>query len=111
MRIERHQGNTKRIRRKVVDKDTGEAIDVTGHIFVLTVNSDEDPLNTDNQQFAITAIHENSVAGLIYFPYTSTEADIATGTYYYDIEWTDQNTETETLEDGTYVVCARINQT
>ena len=110
MRIERAQGNTKRIRRRVVDEDTGNALDVTGHTFTLTVNSDQAPTDVTNEQFQVVATLEDPANGLIYFPYTASEADIAVGTYYYDIEWIDSNTETETLEDGTYVVCTRINQ-
>lgn len=109
MRIERHQGNSKRIRRQVVDS-AGAAVNVTGNTFVLTVNSDNNPTDLLTQMFQVTATLENALTGLIYFLITGPNAATAVGNYYYDIQWTDANGETETLEKGEYVICARINQ-
>ena len=109
MRIERFVGNTKRIRRQVVD-GSGTAIDVTGHTFVLTVNRENDPVDTDEQLFQITATLETPASGLIYFIISPTNAAHSPSTYFYDILWTDNLGETQTLEKGEYVVCAKINQ-
>ena len=100
MLIERYRGDTKRIRRQVVDKDLGTPIDVTWNSFKLTVSATDCPEDTTDQIFAIDATVEGGADGLIHFLITQAIADTPVGTYYYDIAWTDANNEVETLEKG-----------
>ena len=73
----------------VVQDSAGVAVDVTGFSFKLTVNSEKDPASTTNQQFTIVGALVDATAGKISFSPTTTDTDIAPGTYFYDIEQTD----------------------
>ena len=37
-------------------QENGAAVDVTGYSFIFTVNTERNPVNTDNEQFLVSAI-------------------------------------------------------
>lgn len=109
MRIERFRGDTKRIRRQVVNGETGEPIDITGHSFKMTLNSDDCPEDTTDEVFSINAQIEDATKGLIYFPFTETHADNL-GEFFFDIAWTDSVGEIQTLEKGAIIFIQDIGK-
>ena len=69
---------------------TGAVIDVSGSTFVLTVNSEKNPLLTTNEQFAIVGTQPGGgTDGVVSFEPAALDTDIDTTLkYYYDIEET-----------------------
>lgn len=95
MTIERYRGDTKRIVYTVKDVD-GIPIDVTGWSFLFTVNTERNPTDSTSQVAQIPATIDDAVNGRIHFPFSG--VTIGAGSYHYDIQATDGNGETETLE-------------
>jgi hypothetical protein len=88
----------------------GIAIDVSGFSFKLTVNSEKDPANTDNQQFTIAGVLVDAVNGQISFAPTITDTDIAPDTYFYDIEQIDAGGGKATLIIGKCLIVQDITK-
>lgn len=95
MTIERYRGDTKRLAYTIKDS-FGAAINVTGWSFLMTINAECNPDDTANQQAQITGVIDDAAAGKIYFPFSGVSLD--PGTYYFDVQVSDGNAETETLE-------------
>jgi hypothetical protein len=74
----------------VKSKSTNLAIDLTGYVFKLTVNSEKDPIDITHQVFQVTGVVDlDQVANKGKVSFTPTSADTATvGKFYYDIQWT-----------------------
>ena len=73
----------------IVQTSAGVAVNITGFTFKLTVNSDKAPTNQDNEQFSLTGSITDATNGKVAFSPSSVNTDITPGTYYYDIEQTD----------------------
>ncbi len=73
------------------------AIDITGFTFKLTVNSEKEPTNQDNEQFTIVGVITDAPGGLVAFSPTSVDTDITPGTYYYDVEQINTDSAKKTL--------------
>ncbi len=67
----------------------GVAIDITGFTFKLTVNLDKAPTNQANEQFSVVGVITDATAGKFAFSPSTSDTDIAPGTYFYDIELID----------------------
>lgn len=68
----------------------GSPVNISGATFTLTVDSQsapDDPSTT--AQFTITGSIEDAPNGLVSFTPNSSQADLAAGTYYYDIKYVD----------------------
>ncbi len=81
----------------IVQDSDGVAINITGFSFKLTVNSEKDPLTTDNQQFTVVGALTDAANGKVAFSPTAANTDIAPATYFYDIEQTDTGAAISTL--------------
>ncbi len=103
MKIERKRGDTRPIRRQIKSKATGNAIDVTGWSFVLTVNTDRYPEDDTNEVFQITGTLQAPTDGIVYFS-PSTEQAAEVGDFYFDIQATDDTGKVETIEHDIYQV-------
>lgn len=81
----------------VIQDSSGVAIDITGFSFKLTVNSDKAPSDQTNEQFTVIGVLTDATNGKVAFNPTTTDTDINPGTYFYDIEQTDNGGLISTL--------------
>lgn len=81
----------------VVQDSDGDAVDITGFSFKLTVNSDRDPDDQTNEQFSVMGVIGDPAAGEVSFAPSTIDTDIEPGLYYYDIEQTDGSGRIKTL--------------
>ncbi len=81
----------------VVQDSVGVAVDITSFSFKLTVNSDKEPANQDNEQFTIVGVITDAPAGKVAFSPTVLNTDITPETYFYDVEQTDAGGAIKTL--------------
>lgn len=86
--IEITRGDSPVIPVKVVDSTTKAPVDVTGGVFVLTVDPAEEPADASNNLFALTGTVTNGPGGLAQFQPTTTQTDVAPGEYFYDVQMT-----------------------
>ena len=98
--IERKRGDTKRMVFKFTNETTGNPVDITtGYSFLLTVDPAKDPADDVNNLFQLTGTIIDGTNGRVAFIPTDINAD-QLGTYYYDIQMVDPNTEKSTPVDG-----------
>jgi hypothetical protein len=84
----------------VIQDSDGNAVDITGFTFSLTVNIDRDPPDQEDEQFTIAGIIGVAANGEVSFAPTTVDTDIAPGVYFYDIEQTDGSGRIKTLIKG-----------
>jgi len=99
--IIRKRGDTRRVTFKIADS-YGTAVNLTNWSnFVMTVNSEQAPIDDTNQISQQTGIMVDPKNGRVAFV---CDGNIPIGDYYYDIQATDANSEIVTLVDGKYTV-------
>ena len=91
------RGDTKRKVFTIKDGN-GNALDVSGSTFKLSVDTLKNPPDATTLQFLIVSGFVNGgTDGQIYFAPAPGDTDIPPGNYFYDMEETDVNTEIDTL--------------
>lgn len=100
--IERKRGDTVPDEIALTDED-GSALDLTGMTVTLTINREEDPVNTDNQLVSITGtVASPASSGIVQFSWSSIQADQTPDTYYFDIQLITAGGLIKTVEKGEY---------
>lgn len=85
-------------------------VDITGYVFTMTVNTEEDPTNTDNQQFQVTGVITTASEGRFTMQPTSTNTDLTVGgSYFFDISFLN-GTQKETIAKGAIIVLQDIGK-
>jgi hypothetical protein len=88
----------------------GEAVDVTGWKFTLTVNAEEKPADTTNQLFQVIAtLTDASIGSIDFYPTSEQTGDL--GSYYFDIEVIDAAGRKSTPESGAFLITQDITKT
>ena len=105
----RTRGDTRSFTFELRDKDTSAAIDITGRSYLLTVNSEEDPSNTDNELFQLTGTVDGP-NGKVTFSLSTGQADQTPGEYYYDLQETGTDSSIKTRVKSTYTVSQDITK-
>jgi len=103
MRINRYRGDTKRISYKLTSSN--DPVDVTGWSFKMSISATENPETA--AEYLINAVIDNATNGEIHFPFT---IDIPAGSYFYDIQATDNNAEIETIEKHKMIISQDITK-
>lgn len=101
--LERFRGDTKAHVFTVTDSD-GIAVDISSWTnFLLTVNSDFDPANTDNELLQMTgAFQTDGTDGKVEFSPSLGDSDQTPGSYWYDVQGTDASSKIVTLAKNKY---------
>ena len=83
----------------------GNAVDITGFTFIMTVNDVENPDGgtPGNILMALVGSITDAFRGEVEFAPTAMEADQVPGSYFYDVEMTDVATRITTIAKGSYV--------
>ena len=107
--ITRTRGDTYPVRLVLKDK-LGTRIDLTGWSFRLTVDPSPAPADAASKVIGLAAIPTAPETGAVALPLTTTDAAIAPGTYYFDVEATDAAGFVRTLASGRWTVIPDITQ-
>ncbi len=109
--IKMYRGDSYPIVITISDSSTGSAIDITGYSFKLTVNSDQNPTSTANQQFTVDGVLDaDPTTGKVSFTPTTTDTDITPGNYFYDIEMTDASGNVKTIAKSSFTISQDITK-
>jgi hypothetical protein len=108
--IERYRGDTFANVFAIKDAN-GDPIDITDYTFKLTVNANRTPEGTATQLFQLTGVLVSPSQGTVKFAPTSEQANQPPGTYFYDIQMTDNDGAVQTLTVGKYVFKQDITKT
>ena len=96
---------------KITD-DAGAVIDISTWTFVMTVNTELEPANTDDEQFSIVgAFVTDGTDGLIAFTPGVGDTDIPPADYFYDIERRISGLSIKTLIKGIAQIVQDITKT
>jgi len=89
------RGDTKPFGFTLLDED-GNARDLTGHSYELTVNTESDPSDATNEVFTVTGVVSSNTVS---FNLSTSEAD-QLGTLFYDFQETDPSADIFTIAKG-----------
>ena len=84
----------------IIQDSADAAVNITGFIFKLTVDSRKNPEDVSTQQFSLTGTITDGPNGAVSFTPTTANTNITPGTYYYDIQQTDLSAAIKTLIKG-----------
>ena len=87
----------------VVDKCSGNPVDVTSYGFLMCVDPSPTPSGASNNIAQMSGIITDGTNGVVEFYPDSNEANHV-GNYYYDIQWTDTNSKVRTIDYGKYIL-------
>ena len=106
--ITRARGDTYRIR--ITFTVDGLRLDLTGATLLLTVNSEENPVDATNQLFQLTgAIFGDEKDGVVDFTQTTDDADNV-GEFFHDVQMTAVGGEIRTLIKGQFLMVQDITK-
>ena len=88
----------------VLEKPKGTAVDITGFLFVLTVDPAQEPGSAANNKFSITGVIDDAAAGEYSFTPSTAQAALAPGRYYYDVQLTDAAGALRTQDEGRWII-------
>lgn len=86
--IEVTRGDSPVIPVKVTDVTTKQPVDVTGGVFVMTVDPSEEPNDASGNLFALSGTVTNGTGGLASFQPSTSQLDVTPGEYFYDVQMT-----------------------
>lgn len=90
----------------------GAALDISTWSMTMTVNSEKNPLNTDNQLFSLTgAFVTDGTDGRVAFVPTPTQTDVTPKRYFYDVQRTIGGGQVKTLMKGNARIVQDITKT
>jgi len=91
--------------------ENGDAINITGYTsFTLTVDPSDEPENTSENLFNITATFPAPLTGVITFSPSIANHTQDPGDYFFDVEQIDDNTKVRTIIKGKYTILPDITQ-
>lgn len=69
-----------------VKDENGVAIDITGGVFTLTIDGEEEPTDALNNVFSVPGVITDAPGGKVTFTPSTTDTDEGSGGYFYDIQ-------------------------
>lgn len=85
----------------VVTDAVGAAVDITGYSFLMTIDPSKAPVDNTNNLFQLTGIITDAPNGRVEFEPTAIQTDLV-GSYFYDIQMTDDAGRIRTIATGKY---------
>lgn len=107
--LTRTRGDTAADQITVTDS-AGNAVNITGYSFLMTINSLENPPDISTQLYQIAGSILNAPAGTVEFVPLLANVDQIPGTYYYDIQMTDDAGRIKTIDKGKYTYTQDITK-
>jgi len=100
--IERYRGDTFANIFRITDS-LGDPIDITGYSFALTVHTDRTPTSVQPPLFTLAGTLVSPLNGTVQFAPNTTQANQEPGTYFFDIQMTDNTGAIQTVVVGKYI--------
>jgi len=97
--IERYRGDTYANIFQIKDSN-GDPIDITNYTFKMTVNTERYPQDETTQLYQVVGVLVSPLSGTVKFAPNSTQADQDPGTYYFDVQMTDDQGAIQTVAVG-----------
>lgn len=107
--ITRYRGDTVPDQFTLTDAD-GNAVNITGYSFTMTVDSLKTPPDNSTLQYTLTATITNAAAGEFEFAPSAVQADLV-GKFWYDIQMVDGGGAIQTLDKDRYIYTQDITKT
>lgn len=107
------RGDSYPIELTIKDKATSEAIDISGYAFLMTVNTEKDPIDETAQIFQVVGeIDADQITnkGKITLTPTAVNTDLSNGTYYYDVQMTDSSGNIRTIAKDKFKISQDITK-
>jgi hypothetical protein len=99
MTIKRYRGDTGADR--VLISVNGEVADLTGSTVVMTLSTQNNPIDSSTQVYQLTGTWDDPTSGIVEFSPSTIQADNV-GYFYYDIQLTNQAGVVFTVDKGSY---------
>lgn len=101
--IIRRRGDTAPDVINVLDQETGQALDITGFSYTMTLNTEKDPEAGIGTEIAsVSGTITDAANGRVEFLFSAGNADQAPGCYFYDIQQTDASGRIKTIAKNKY---------
>ena len=93
-----------------VQNSAGAAVDITGFVFALTVNTLENPPDATTELYTIAGVILVPASGTVEFVPLTANADQLPADYWYDIQMTDDVGRIKTIDKGMYTFTQDITK-
>jgi len=107
--LTRYRGDTYADEITITGSD-GLPLDITGYVFVMTVDPSKSPTDETNNIMQINGVILDAANGLVEFAPTATDVDQTPRNYYYDIQMTDTSGRKRTIDSGKYTIVQDITK-
>lgn len=108
--ITRTRGDTYADEFEIKSQTTGLVINITGHTFLLTVDTMQAPTDSSTNLYQLVGNITDAAAGLVEFAPTAVQADVVPGRYWFDVEMTDDQGRIRTIDSGKYTYVQDITK-
>jgi hypothetical protein len=105
--IQFYRGDSYPISLTIKDASSGEAIDISGYSFILTVDETKNPTDDSTKVFSVDGVvdaDQTTNPGKVTFTPTTVNTSIAPQKYYYDVQMTDGDGNIRTIEKNTWFI-------
>ena len=99
--ITRKRGDTYANEWQVTSETTGAVIDISDYTFLLTVDPSKTPADDTTNLFQIVGVITDGENGLVEFAPSPEQADNI-GSFFYDLQMTDDSDRVRTIDAGKY---------
>lgn len=89
----------------------GNAVDITGFSYKLSVDTREEPDDETTQLFKLTGSITDAANGVVQFTLSEAQSDQDPSEYYFDVEQTDDNSKIRTVVKGKWTVVQDATKT
>lgn len=99
-----NRGDSSPFEVQLVDKETGAPLDITGFMFVMTVDLAPDPVDGANNLFQVIGSIVDLANAVVRFQPSEVQTDLEVGTYFHDMRWVDPSTARKTFARGKFKI-------
>ncbi len=82
----------------------GAVVDISGAIFLLTVDPEPDPTTSAANLFQLTGVITDASNGVFTMTPSTSQTDVTPDLYFYDIQMTDAGGVVRTIAKGEYLI-------
>ena len=105
-----YRGDSYPIPFEIVDKETGDPYPITDFTFAMTVHAEMDPLPSEAPEFTVSGVITDGPGGAVGFTPTTSDTDLDTGVYWYDVQMTDTSGNIRTIAKDKFNVVMDITK-
>lgn len=91
--------------------EAGDAIDITGYTFELTVDPSDEPVDDANNLFSLSGVITDAVNGRVEFRPSTVDMDQTPDIYFYDVQQIDDDGYRRTIIKGQLEIKQDVTKT